>query len=215
MLSEQENRLSDEELREEILVMMLAGTDTSAVSIGYTLLLLAKYPEIQERAYNEIVKHLGNTDRLLQSEDVMAFEYLNNVVKESLRLFPPVPLLVRNSGDAETTLPSGPTLPSRTTVFISVWGMHRDPKYWGPNAECFDPDRFCDKELNVLSFSLGRRNCIGYKYAMQSVKIAVASILRHYKVVGVPEAIPVPTIDSTYSIMLRSMDDFKISLEKR
>ncbi|CAF4959244.1 unnamed protein product [Pieris macdunnoughi] len=216
ILSEEENRLSDEELREEILVMMLAGTDSSAVAIGYTLVLLAKYPEIQEKLYSEIKNHFGTSDRPLDSDDLMALEYLSRVVKESLRLFPPAPGIARKAGDKEVHLPSGIILPRETTIVVSIWGMNRDPKQWGPTAECFDPDRFSDKQTaTYASFSLGPRNCIGYKYALQSVKIAVASIIRRYKVVGEPEKGSVPTIESTFSIMMRAKDDYKIALEKR
>ncbi|XP_045518562.1 cytochrome P450 4c3-like [Pieris brassicae] len=216
MLSEEENRLTDEELREEILVMMLAGTDSSAVAIGYTLVLLAKYPVIQEKLYNDIKNHFGNSDRPLNSDDLMALEYLSRVVKESLRLFPPVPGITRKAGDKEVHLPSGIILPRETGIVVSIWGMNRDPKQWGPTADCFDPDRFSDKQTaTYASFSLGPRNCIGYKYALQSVQIAVASIIRRYKVVGEPEKGSVPTIDSTFSIMMRAKDDFKIALEKR
>ncbi|XP_045484992.1 cytochrome P450 4c3-like [Pieris rapae] len=216
ILSEEDNRLSDEELREEILVMMLAGTDSSAVAIGYTLVLLGKYPEIQEKLYSEIKNHLGNSDRPLNSDDLLALEYLSRVVKESLRLFPPAPAVTRRAGDKEVHLPSGIILPKETGIVISIWGMNRDPKQWGPTAECFDPDRFSDKQTaTYASFSLGPRNCIGYKYALQSVQIAVASIIRRYKVVGEPEKGPVPTIDSTFSIMMRAKDDFKIALENR
>ncbi|XP_045484968.1 cytochrome P450 4d2-like [Pieris rapae] len=216
ILSKEDNRLSDKELREEILVMMLAGTDSSAVAIGYTLVLLAKYPEIQEKLYNEIKNNFGNSDRPMQSEDLLVLQYLNRVVKESIRLFPPVPVIIRKAGDEEAHLPSGIILPRETSIVISFWGMNRDPKHWGPTADYFDPDRFSDDQLvNYASFSLGPRNCIGYKYALQSVKIAVASIIRHYKVVGEPEKGPVPTIDSTFSIMMRAKDDFKVALEKR
>ncbi|CAK1546287.1 unnamed protein product [Leptosia nina] len=216
LLSAEGNGLNDTELREEIMVMLLAGTDSSAVAIGYTLVLLSKYPEEQEKIYKELYSVFGDSDRRLTQADLLQLNYLNMFIKESLRLFPPVPVVARRTGNEEVTLPSGVVLPIDTKCIISLWGMNRDPKVWGPDADCFRPDRFLDKNLlHYASFSLGPRNCLGYQYALQSVKIAIASMVRLYKIMGEVEKGPVPHIDSEYSIMMRAADDFKISLERR
>ncbi|KOB70436.1 Cytochrome CYP341A13 [Operophtera brumata] len=123
-LSGGEKGYNNEELREEAFVLMVAGTDTSAVAVGYTLKL---------------------------------------VVKESLRLFPPVPFIIRKVLE-DTKLRR--TMPAGSGIVVSIWGLHRDPKYWGPDAEHFDPDRFLPERFNVppcsyMPFSSGPRNCLG------------------------------------------------------
>ncbi|KPJ11285.1 Cytochrome P450 4C1 [Papilio machaon] len=215
-----ENGYNDLELREEIMTLTIAGTDTSAVSIGYTLKLLAMYPKVQDKLYQELVDVFGNSDRPIDKEDLSKLKYLERVVKESLRLFPPVPFIIRKILD-DISLPSGRTLPAGSGVAVSIWGLHRDPNYWGPDAEVFDPDRFLPERFNVkhacsyMPFSSGPRNCLGYQYALMSMKTALSAIVRRYKIVGEEESGPVPQIKSKIDVMMKAVDDYKISLKKK
>ncbi|XP_030026721.1 cytochrome P450 4c3 isoform X5 [Manduca sexta] len=211
---------TNEELREEVLTLTIAGTDTSAVALGFTLKLLGKYPEIQEKVYQELRDVFGDTDRPLVKEDLTKMKYLERVVKESLRLFPPVPFIIRKVLE-DIKLPSGHVLPGGSGIVISIWGIHRDPKYWGPDAEHFDPDRFLPERFNLahgcsyMPFSSGPRNCLGYQYALMSVKAALSGILRNYKVVGKVEDGPVPKIRVKLDIMMKAVDGYQLELEKR
>ncbi|XP_046960863.1 cytochrome P450 4C1-like [Vanessa cardui] len=218
-LSGCEKGYTDVELREEILTLSIAGTDTTAVSIGYTLQLLAKYPEIQDRVYEEL-REVLDSNRPIVKEDLLKLKYLERVVKESLRLFPPVPFIIRKV-ETDVELPSGRLLPSGSGVVVSIWGCHRDPKYWGPDAEHFDPDRFLPERLNLkhacsfMPFSNGPRNCVGYQYALMSIKTALSTILLSYKVTGEPEKGPIPHIKVKLNIMMKAVDDYQVCLEKR
>nr|XP_026485702.1 cytochrome P450 4d2-like [Vanessa tameamea] len=218
-LSACEKGYTDVELREEILTLSIAGTDTIAVNIGYTLKLLAKYPEIQEKVYDELRKVL-DAKRPIIKDDIQKLKYLERVVKESLRLFPPVPFVIRKV-ETDITLPSGRMLPSGSGVVVSIWGCHRDPKYWGPDAEHFDPDRFLPERLNLkhacsfMPFSNGPRNCVGYQYALMSIKTALATILLNYKVTGEPEKGPIPHIKVKLNVIMKAVDDYQVCLEKR
>ncbi|XP_045493212.1 cytochrome P450 4C1-like [Colias croceus] len=209
------NKMTDTEIREEILVLLIAGTDTSAVAICNTLKLLAMYPDVQAKVYKEIISILKD-DHPLDKNSLRDLDYLQRVIKESLRLFPPVPIIGRKL-DTEVKLPSGAILPEGAEVIISIWGIHRDVNNWGSTAECFDPDRFQSKEDGgrFIPFGSGPRNCIGYQYALTGIKIALATILRHYRVVGKEAISPIPTMDLKFSIMLRATDDYQISLERR
>ncbi|KAJ0180021.1 hypothetical protein K1T71_004612 [Dendrolimus kikuchii] len=208
------------ELREELLTLIMAGTDTSACAISYTLMLLGKYPEVQEKVYQELVEVFGDIERPLEKEDLLKLNYLERVVKESLRLFPPVPFIIRKVLE-DIKLPSGRVLPAGSGIIVSIWGVHRDPKYWGSDAEHFDPDRFSPERFNLkypcsyMPFSNGPRNCIGYRYALMSMKSALASILRRFKVVGEPEKGPIPRIRVKLEIMMKAVDGFEITLERR
>ncbi|KAF9417875.1 hypothetical protein HW555_005172 [Spodoptera exigua] len=218
-LSGAENGYTNEELREEVLTLTVAGTDTSAVAIGFTLQLLGKYPEIQEKVYQELCE-VFEDDRMLVKEDLMKLKYLERVVKESLRLFPPVPLIIRKVLE-DITLPSGRVLPAGSGVACSIWGVHRDPKYWGPDAEKFDPDRFLPERFNLehacsyMPFSNGPRNCVGYQYALMSIKTTLSTILRKYKVIMDVEQSPNPSIRVKIDIMMKAVDGYEVRLERR
>ncbi|KAL4708412.1 hypothetical protein ACJJTC_019648 [Scirpophaga incertulas] len=219
-ISGSENGYTNEELREEVLTLTIAGTDTSAVAIGYTLKMLSKYPKIQEQVYNEIRDVFGDSDRPLVKGDLVQLRYLERVIKETLRLFPPVPFIIRKI-ERDITLPSGTQLPGGSGLIVSIWGAHRDPKYWGPNADTFDPDRFLPERFNLthscsyMPFSQGPRNCIGYQYALMSIKTAITTILRTFKVVADPEDSPTPHLRLKIDIMMKDVDGYQIALEKR
>ncbi|XP_068630264.1 cytochrome P450 4c3-like [Battus philenor] len=219
-LSGDERGYTNEELREEMLTLIIAGTDTSAVAIGYTLKLLAKYPNVQEKLFHELQSVFGDSDRPINKEDLLNLKYLERVVKESLRLFPPAPFVIRKVLE-DLYLPSGNVIPAGSGIVVSIWGVHRDPKYWGPDADCFDPDRFLPERYNLqhscsyMPFSAGPRNCLGSQYALMSVKSALSAILRRYKIVGEEETGPVPHIKSKLDIMMKAVDDYKIELQKR
>ncbi|XP_013178242.1 PREDICTED: cytochrome P450 4d2-like [Papilio xuthus] len=214
-----ENGYTDLELREEIMTLTIAGTDTTGVSIGYTLKLLAMYPKVQDKLYQELLDIFGNSERSIVKEDLSKLKYLERIVKESLRLFPPGPFIIRKISE-DIYLPSGRTLPAGFGAIVSAWGMHRDPKYWGPDAEVFDPDRFLPERFNLkhtcsyMPFSSGPRSCVGYQYALMSMKTALSAIVRRYKIMG-EESGPVPHIKSKFEIMMKAVDDYKICLEKR
>ncbi|XP_047986664.1 cytochrome P450 4c3-like isoform X2 [Leguminivora glycinivorella] len=215
-----EKGYSNMELREEILTLTIAATDTSATAVGYTLKMMAKYPHIQEKVLEELDDVFGDSDRLFEKEDLLRLKYLERVIKETLRLFPPVPFIIRKV-DEEITLPSGRVLPAGSGVVVSIWGTHRNPKYWGPDAEKFDPDRFLLERFNLkhpcafIPFSSGPRNCIGYQYALMSIKTALSSILRYNRVVGDTEACATPQIRVKLDVMMKAVDGYEVALERR
>ncbi|XP_073951075.1 cytochrome P450 4C1-like [Choristoneura fumiferana] len=215
-----EKGYSNLELREEILTLTIAATDTSATAVGYTLKMLAKYPDIQQKVLQELDEVFGDSDRLFEKEDLMKLKYLERVVKETLRLFPPVPFIIRKV-EEEVSLPSGRVLPAGSGVVVTIWGAHRDPHYWGPDAEQFDPDRFLPERFDLkhpcsyMPFSNGPRNCVGYQYALMSIKIALTSVLRSCRVVPDMEPSATPQIRVKLDIMMKAVDGYEIALERR
>ncbi|KOB66031.1 Uncharacterized protein OBRU01_21831, partial [Operophtera brumata] len=194
------------ELREETLVLLLAGSDTSAVGSAFTSLMLARHPEVQNKVYEESVS----------AEDLPRLKYLEAVIKESLRLYPPVPIIVRKA-DKDIKLPNGLELPKGTSFMINIWAVHRNPVYWGKDAEEFRPERFLESNLKhpaaFIPFSYGPRSCLGYQYAMISMKTAVACLVRHYRL-STSDSKQAP-LRVKFDIMMKHVDNFELQMERR
>ncbi|XP_061720044.1 cytochrome P450 4V2-like [Cydia pomonella] len=162
-----EKGYSDIEIREEIIVMTVAGNDTSAVGASFTAVLLSRYPNVQAKVHQELQEVFGDSDRPVTPEDLPQLKYLEAVIKESLRLYPPVPIVAREvrSDVVLRKISSGTTLVDGTSVLIHIWGTHRDPSYWGADAEVFRPERFLEGPLQhpamFIPFSYSIRGCIG------------------------------------------------------
>ncbi|KAG6458744.1 hypothetical protein O3G_MSEX011031 [Manduca sexta] len=155
---------TDVELREEILVILTAGTDTSAVGISFTLLMLSRHLDVQEKLYQELQLVFENSERPVETEDFHKLKYLDAVIKETIRLYPPGPIMDRYI-EKDLKLPSGQTLLKGCGVMVNVWAVHRNTKYWGDDAEGFRPERFFDSPPKhpaaFQAFSYGPRSCIG------------------------------------------------------
>ncbi|XP_075970994.1 cytochrome P450 4d2-like [Anticarsia gemmatalis] len=211
-----EGKLNALELREEMLVLVLAASDTSAAGAAYTTLMLAKHPDVQEKVYQELREVFGDSDRPVTAEDLPRLKYLDAVLRETLRLYPPVPVIVRHV-HKDVTLPSGVTLVEGCGLLINFWAIHRNPKYWGEDAEQFRPERFIDTPLThpaaFMPFSHGPRACIGYQYAMMSMKTALASLLRVYRVgeEGTTEG----ELRVKFDVMMKHVDNFQVALHLR
>ncbi|KAJ8732305.1 hypothetical protein PYW08_015035 [Mythimna loreyi] len=209
---------SDTELREETITLFTAGTDTSTLGSSFTSVLLARHPDIQEKVYQELKDVFGNSQRPVTPDDLNMLKYMDAVIKETLRLYPPAATLLRKV-DEDVLLPSGETLPKGTGIMLSLFAAHRNPQYWGEDAELFRPERFIDTTLKhpaaFLSFSYGPRNCLGYRYAMMSMKTVLATLLRRFKVLPLSKLDLGRPIDLKYDIMLRAADNFQVILEPR
>ncbi|KOB64900.1 Cytochrome P450 [Operophtera brumata] len=196
------------ELREESLVLLLAGTDTSAVGSAFTSLMLARHPEVQNNVYEEIREVFGDSNRSVSAEDLPRLKYLEAVIKESLRLYPPAPIIVRKA-DKDVKL--------HTSFVINIWAVHRNPVYWGKDAEEFKPERFLESELKhpaaFIPFSYGPRSCLGYQFAMMSMKTAVVSLVRRYRL-STSDSKQAP-LRVKFDIMMKHVDNFELQLERR
>ncbi|XP_073951326.1 cytochrome P450 4V2-like [Choristoneura fumiferana] len=212
---------SDVELREEVIVILTAGSDTSAVGTAYTAVMLSRYPEVQEKVYQELEEVFGNNSRPVTAADLPKLVYLEAVVKETLRLYPPGPIYVRET-HSDCKLPNGLTVPKGVALAFILHGMHRNPKYWGDDAEQFRPERFLEGRLRhpvqFIPFSYSIRNCIGGTYAMMSIKTVLATMLRRYRLLppaGLdPQQIKEP-LPVSFNIMMRHVDNYTLRLEYR
>lgn len=177
------NKLSYEDVREEVDTFMFEGHDTTAAAISWSLYLLGSYPEAQKQVDSELEEVFGKSDHPAALEDLKKLRYLECVIKESLRLFPSVPLFARNlTEDCEV---GGYKIVQGSQAIIIPYALHRDPRYF-PNPEEFQPERFLPENLQgrhpyaYVPFSAGPRNCIGQRFAIMEEKAILSCILRHF-----------------------------------
>ncbi|XP_063821160.1 cytochrome P450 4C1-like [Ostrinia nubilalis] len=208
---------TDVEMKEEILVLVLAGTDTSAVGLAFAVSLLARHQDVQDKLYLELKEFYGDSSRPAMGEDLPHLKYLEAVIKETLRLYPSVPLIVRKI-DQHVTLPSGRNLIPGIGVYINLWSIHRNPRYWGSDAEVYRPERFLEgQEIHptaYMPFSRGPRNCIGFQYATMSIKTALINLVLSFKFLA-PSDSESKSLKVKYDIMLKHVDNFRVKLEAR
>ncbi|NXW19454.1 CP4B1 protein, partial [Circaetus pectoralis] len=205
--------LSDEDLRAEVDTFMFAGHDTTASGISWLFYCLSLYPEYQQRCREEIQGILGDRDTI-EWEDLGKMTYTTMCIKESLRLFPPVPSVSRYLSKP-VTFPDGRSLPAGCQVGVNIFAIHRNRDVW-EDPEIYDPLRFSPENSAqrhshaFLPFSAGSRNCIGQQFAMNEIKVALALTLLRF------ELCPNPSMPPTLiqQLILKSTNGFHLHLKK-
>ncbi|XP_033124924.1 cytochrome P450 3A13-like [Anneissia japonica] len=187
--------LTTDELMAQAISFFLAGYDATSVLLSLTTYALAVHTDIEEKLYKEIEEHFSKDDNLTY-ETVSKLCYLDQVIQETMRKYPPAPFTDRVCN--ETWSSGGLTIEKGTILIIPIWAIHHDSKVW-PDPEKFDPDRFTkeNKEKNHpmawIPFGHGPRNCVGMRYALMAVKFALVYILRKHRPVVVAKT-PVPLV---------------------
>ncbi|KAL2340136.1 hypothetical protein Fmac_008076 [Flemingia macrophylla] len=170
---------SDHMIKGLILAMLLAGTDTSAVAIEWVMTELLNNPDVLKKAKDEIDTQVGN-DRFVEEQDLSKLTYLQNIISETLRLHPPVPLLLPHESSEDCTI-GGYHIPRDTIVLTNVWLVHRDPKLWSDPLS-FMPERFEKGEVNKLvAFGLGHMACPGLGLGQRTVGFTTALLIQCFK----------------------------------
>ena len=181
------SRMTDKQLRDEAMTLFLAGHETTALALTWTGYLLAQHPEIAERLRADLAAVLG--DRPPAVADLPRLACAERVVLEAMRLYPPVYAFGREAlHDCEIM---GYAVPRGTTVFMSQWAMHRDPR-WFHEPEKFDPDRWADglagrlPKFAYFPFGGGPRVCIGNAFALMEAVLVLATLAPRYRFELVP-----------------------------
>ncbi|CAO2630221.1 Cytochrome P450 3A13 [Lemmus lemmus] len=181
-IKESHKALSDLEIVAQSIIFIFAGYETTSSSLSFALYLLATHPDVQKKLQDEIDAALPNKapptyDTLVQ------MEYLDMVINETLRLYPIAGRLERVcKADVEV---NGVLIPKGTVVIVPMFVLHKDPKHW-PEPEEFRPERFSKKNQDninpytYLPFGDGPRNCIGMRFALINMKIALVSTLQNF-----------------------------------
>lgn len=164
--------------------MFIAGTDTTSSVLEWTIAELARNPSMMEKAQEEVRRVVGKKSKI-DDNDIIRMEYLKCVIKESLRVHPPAPLLLPRETSEMVKL-GGYCIPSKTRVFFNVWAIQKDPKIW-ENPEDFIPERFMNnpvdlkgQECHCLPFGAGRRICPGMNFAFATIEYVLANLLRWF-----------------------------------
>jgi cytochrome P450 len=171
--------MSDKQLRDEAMTVFVAGHETTANALTWTLSLLSRHPDAERTLRREVEQMLG--DRPPTLEDLERLVYTEKVIKESMRLVPPVWVIARSAMEEDVI--GGYRIPKGTWVFVSPYLTHHDPRFW-QNPEGFDPERFSPEEEAkrpkgaYFPFALGPRKCIGEAFAMMEARLILAAIMQ-------------------------------------
>ncbi|KAL4714434.1 hypothetical protein ACJJTC_017729 [Scirpophaga incertulas] len=209
--------LTDNEIKEQVDTIMFEGHDTTAAGSSFVLCVLGVHQHIQTKVYDELYNIFGDTNRPATFEDTLRMKYLERVILETLRLFPPVPAIARELKHDVQISTNNYVLPAGATVVIGMYKLHRNPKYY-KNPDIFDPDNFLPENMqsrhyySYLPFSAGPRSCVGRKYAMLKLKVLLSTILRNFRTIS---DISEDKFPLQADIILKRSDGFRLKLEPR
>ncbi|KAJ3685122.1 hypothetical protein LUZ61_014286 [Rhynchospora tenuis] len=176
--------LSMDSVKAVITDLIAAGSVTTAVSLDWIMAELMKNPAIMKKAQFEVRQQLQGRENITKS-DVAKMEFMHLIIKETMRLHPPVPFISRECQEACQIL--GYNIPKGTSVLINVWSLGRDSMYW-KDAEEFRPERFAEynrdvnfrTDFELIPFGAGRRICPGMSFTIVTVELALANLLYHF-----------------------------------
>lgn len=189
--------MSERQLLDETTILLVAGHETSACALSWTWYLLGQHPKVVSRLREELHEVLG--DRQPAFKDLPRLQYTQQVIEESMRLYPPAWITDRVALEDDEA--GGVRIPKGTTIIIYIYGTHRNSGVWDA-PERFDPDRFAPEKRNdqpafsYLPFGGGPRLCIGNNFAMMEMQLVLAQMLRHFDIEAPAgqEVTPLPLI---------------------
>ncbi|KAB0804062.1 hypothetical protein PPYR_02096 [Photinus pyralis] len=216
--------ITDDIITSQVMIFFFAGFETVSTMMSYTIYELALNSDIQDRLRNEVDAAFKSGNGELTYDKLMELKYLDMVILESLRKWPPFILLDRSSVRPYTIEPNEPTespllLEKDISVIFPIFSIQRDPKYF-PNPDKFDPERFSEENRNniipytYIPFGAGPRNCIGSRFALLEGKLIVAEIVRNFEIVRI-EKTQVPIIYSKTIFNPLPDDGIWVGLQQR
>jgi len=179
---EDDRAMTDRQLRDEVMTLLLAGHDTTALALTWSLVLLAQHPDAAARLRSEVDVILG--ERRAAVEDLPRMPYLESVFMETLRLYPTAWLIGREA--VRDTRLGGERIPRGTTLLVSPWVLHRDPRFH-EDPSAFRPERWSDglasrlPRFAYVPFGGGQRICIGSSFAQMEAMLVLASIAQRFR----------------------------------
>jgi cytochrome P450 len=186
--------MSDQQIRDEAITLLLAGHETTANALAWSLHLLGAHPDVQHRLHAELDDVLDG--RLPGAEDMTRLTYTSAVLHEAMRLYPPAWVMARRLVEEHDV--AGYRLAAGSMLLLSPWAVHRDPQWW-PDPDRFAPDRWLDPAAEqrpryaYFPFGGGPRQCVGSAFAMMEAILVLATIRQRFRLDLVPGQHVVPT----------------------
>jgi cytochrome P450 len=211
--SETGGRLSDQDIRDEVVIIFLAGHDTTALALTYTWYLLSQHPHVEAKLHEELARVLGG--RAPVHDDLVNLPYTKMVLEESMRLYPPAPG-ISNRAVLEDDEVAGVKIPKGAQVAIMPWLVMRHRTLWD-NPDRFDPERFSPERsagrhrFAYIPFGGGPRICIGMALAMTEAQLVLATLAQKFRLALVPGQ----KIVLQHRITMRPRDGIKMTLVPR
>ncbi|CAO2824466.1 unnamed protein product [Amaranthus hypochondriacus] len=170
------------------LILLLTGSESTSITLSWVVSLLLNHPEALKKAQEELDHNVGK-ERWVEESDIPNLTYLQAIVKETLRLYPPSPLAGQREASEDCYI-DGHLIPKGTRILVDIWKIHRDPRVWSrPND--FRPERFLVENTNIdykgvcfeyIPFSLGRRACPGMTFGLQVVHLTLARLIQGFDI---------------------------------
>ncbi|MGA1614447.1 MAG: cytochrome P450, partial [Lutimaribacter sp.] len=186
-------RMTTEEIRDNLLTFIVAGHETTALTLAWSFYLCAFAPDVQDRARAEAQSVLQG--RAATAKDLPNLPYIRQIIDEALRLYPPAGIISRTA-QRHDTLCGRQVLPG-DTVMVPIYALHRNHLLW-ENPDQFNPDRFAQRKsidrYAYLPFGDGPRICIGASFALQEAVIILATLLSRFRFTPVPGRNPDPVM---------------------
>ena len=213
LAEENEGRqLSEEEIQDQVMTLLLAGHETTALALSFTLYLLAQHPDVEQRLQSEVETIFDG--QLPTMKDLPQFPYTEQVVQESMRLYPPVHTLLREA--AEPVELAGYHFSEGTLMSMHQWTIHRDPRFY-TDPYAFKPDRWTDEFEDSLPrfayfpFGGGPRRCVGDRFAMIEAQLVLATLIQSVHL----ELRSSPDLQFKWTITTRPEDPIEMQVHKR
>ncbi|EES13191.1 hypothetical protein BDA96_07G003600 [Sorghum bicolor] len=186
---QQEYNLTRDHIKAQLVVMFEAGTDTSFIVLEYAMAQLMRNPRLMNKLQAEVRSTIAKGKEIVTEDELNSLAYLKAVIKETLRLHMPAPLMVPHLSMADCNI-EGYTIPSGTRAIVNSWALARDPSYW-EKADEFMPERFMEggsaaamdnkgNDFQYLPFGAGRRICPGINFASSSIEVMLANLIYHF-----------------------------------
>jgi enediyne biosynthesis protein E7 len=204
--------ISDEQARDEIKTLLIAGHETTATTLGWTFYLLSKHPEVAEQVRAELAEVLG--DRPPTAEDVPNLKYTTMVLHESLRLYPPLWIVSRMPVEDDEV--GGYPIKAGASIIICSYVTHRHPEFWD-NPEGFEPERHTPERMkerhrySYIPFGGGPRGCIGFPFAIMEMPLVLARAMQQFRLSLVPGF----SVEPESAISLRQRRGALMNIEPR
>ncbi|KAF5299148.1 hypothetical protein FQA39_LY02321 [Lamprigera yunnana] len=211
-------RLTFEEAAAQAFIFFLAGFETTSATMSFAMFELSTNLEIQEKARQEIKTLMKKYVNNITYESLMEMHYLDTVISETLRKYPPAPIYARKSTEDYQLPFTNTVIKKGLPLLLPIWGLHKDPEYWS-NPELFDPDRFNEEnkskiaDYTYLPFGEGPRICIGQRFALIQIKVGLAIILNNFKFTLNPKT-SVPLKLEPKGIVITPVSGIWVDLEK-